>query len=569
MSIFQLPIFYLENKEILDENIIRDLEFLELNGNEETREPLLHTIIKPQSNIGKDYLYKLCEYYTNDIEFLKQTQSMLSSWEIEDEDKKSSRKELYDKFNELWKNIKQDENFIDRYYYVDVDYFKFLNNSSSFLQLLSLYNLISPILTIIVPIILLIVPFFMLKFNGVKITLESYYTILINIFSKHAIGNIFKIFGNISWEQRFYSLVSIAFYFFSIYQNSLVCYRFYKNFSSIHDDLFTLKSYLSKTIENIEKMEIIATLSDKYREFINSLSIHKERCIELKTRLESISDFNIYDIRKKTQEIGYVMKYFYEFHTNEMLEETINFSLEFNAYMEHMEELSNLYREKIINKCKYGKKIKMTKAFYPHLLSREPVCNDIHIKKNMIITGPNASGKTTVLKTVLFNLILSQNFGCGFYSKAVICPYNKIHCYLNIPDTAGRDSLFQAEARRCKEIIDSLEDKKKHFCIFDELFSGTNPNEACASSYGFVKYMIKQKNIDFILTTHLLDLCKKLDPIIDNMHMNIKQYNEIDFNYTYNLKIGISNVKGGLKVLNDLLFPKCILDDSIVFLRNI
>lgn len=569
MSIFKLPIFYLENKETLDENIIKDLEFLELNGNDETHESLLQTIINPQSNIGKEYLHKLCEYYTNDVEFLKQSQSILSSWEIENEEKRDTRKELYDKFDELWKNIKQDENFIDRYYYVDVDYFKFLNNSSSFLQLLSLYNLISPILTIIIPIILLIVPFFMLKFNGVKITLESYCTILINIFSKHAIGNIFKIFGNISWEQRFYSLVSIAFYFFSIYQNSLVCYRFYKNFSSIHDDLFTLKSYLSKTIENIEKIELMAALSDKYREFVNSLSIHKERCMELTTKMESISDFNIYEMLKKTQEVGYVMKYFYEFHTNEMIEETINFSLEFNAYMEHMEGLANLYREKIVNKCTYGKKIKMSKAFYPHLLNSEPVCNDIYMKKNMIITGPNASGKTTVLKTVLFNLILSQSFGCGFYSKAVICPYNKIHCYLNIPDTSGRDSLFQAEARRCKEIIDSLEDRKKHFCIFDELFSGTNPNEACASSYGFVKYLIKQKNIDFILTTHLLDLCKELDPIINNMHMKVKQNNEIDFTYTYNLNKGISNIKGGLKVLNDLSFPKCILDDSIVFLRNI
>ena len=34
--------------------------------------------------------------------------------------------------------------------------------------------------------------------------------------------------------------------------------------------------------------------------------------------------------------------------------------------------------------------------------------------------------------------------------------YDKIHCYLNIPDTSNRDSLFQAEARRCKEIIDAL-----------------------------------------------------------------------------------------------------------------
>ena len=70
-----------------------------------------------------------------------------------------------------------------------------------------------------------------------------------------------------------------------------------------------------------------------------------------------------------------------------------------------------------------------------------------------------------------------------------MCPYDTIHCYLNIPDTSGRDSLFQAEARRCKEILESLEDNKKHFCIFDELFSGTNPNEACASSYGFIKYL--------------------------------------------------------------------------------
>ena len=99
----------------------------------------------------------------------------------------------------------------------------------------------------------------------------------------------------------------------------------------------------------------------------------------------------------------------------------------------------------------------------------------------MIVTGPNASGKTTILKTVILNLIFSQSYGYGFYSKASVVLYDKIHCYLNIPDTSGRDSLFQAEARRCKDIIDSLDDNSKHFCIFDELFSGTNPNEACAS----------------------------------------------------------------------------------------
>ena len=574
MNTFQLPIFYLKNKELLDENIIRDLEFLDVNENNESRQSLLETVINPQSDIGKENLYKLCEYYTNDIDYLKQTQNILSTWKSDDVTTREIKKELYNKFNDLWKNIKLDENFIDRYYYVDVEYFKFLNNSSSFLQLLSLYNLISPVLSIILPIILLLVPFFMLKFNGIKITLESYYKILVNIFSKHALGNMFKLFGDISWEQRFYALVSIAFYFFSIYQNSLVCYRFYNNFSAIHDDLFTLKKYLSITIENIEKIELVCKNTDKYYEFICSLSIHKDRCMELKSRLENITDLNIYEIRKKTQEIGYVMKYFYEIHTNEMLEETINFTFGFNAYMEHMEGIVDLHREKLVNKCKFGKKIKMTEVFYPHLIHTsnlvhsEPICNDIYMKKNMIITGPNASGKTTILKSVLFNLIFSQSFGCGFYSKAVICPYDKIHCYLNIPDTSGRDSLFQAEARRCKEIIDSLEDNKKHFCIFDELFSGTNPNEACASSYGFVKYMIKQKNIDFILTTHLLDLCKNLDSCIENRNMNVIQKNDFDFEYTYKLNKGMSTIKGGLKVLCDLSYPISILEASNKYLKN-
>lgn len=567
---FELPIYYLENKEPLDENIKTDLELLEVNQDSESRKSLLQTVMNPQSKIGNQYLHKLCEYYTDDKSFLKETQSLISAWESDkDGIVNDDRVELYDKFSNLWETIKADETFIDRYYYVDVDFFKFLNNSSPFLQLLSLYNLISPILSIILPIILLIVPFFMLKFNGVKITLESYYKILTNIFSKHALGNIFSLFGDISWEKRVYALMSVAFYFFSIYQNSLVCYRFYNNFYSIHNDLFLLKTYLETTIKNINKIELACVNNITYRQFIESLQIHKNRCIELQNKLDGISPFNIYELRKKSQEIGYVMKYFYEIHANADIEETIEFSFGFNAYIEHLDGLHYLHREKTINKCRFGKKLKMENAKYPYLLFNDSISNDIHLKKNIIITGPNASGKTTILKTTLFNLFFSQICGFGFYRKAIINPYNKIHCYLNIPDTSGRDSLFQAEARRCKEIIDSLEDNKRHFCIFDELFSGTNPNEACASSFGFIKYLIKSKNIDFILTTHLLDLCKNLDSCIENKYMNVIQKNDFDFEYTYKLCKGMSTIKGGLKVLCDLSFPKPILEISNKYLKSI
>ena len=566
MTSFELPIYYLDNKYSIDKNIIEDLELLETNGESMERECLLQTIYKPHSKIGKLNLKKQCEYFTNDKKFLKQTQKVLNEWEHDNNIQ--TKQAIYDKFSDLWNNIKNDDTFIDRYYYIDVDFFKFLNNSGPFLQVLSVYNLISPLITLLIPIILLIVPFFMLKFNGVAINLETYYRVLRDIFSKHALGNIINIFGDVSWEKRIYALITIAFYIFSIYQNSLVCYRFYKNFNSIHENLFLLKEYLNTTIENIDTMESKIQQHNTYSTFLKNIQTNRDNCIEIRDKLEKIRPFSLRNITNKSSEIGYVMKYFYEFHTNETLRETLEYSLGFNAFMEHMDGLNTMNREKLINKCSFGKRLTLKKTFYPYLIHSTTIKNDINLDKNIIITGPNASGKTTLLKTVLFNQIFSQIWGYGFYSKATIPLYKSIHCYLNIPDTSGRDSLFQAEARRCKEIIDSIKDNEKHFCIFDELFSGTNPNEACASSYGFIKYLNGTKNIDFILTTHLTDICYMLDTEISNKHMNVEQIDDLNFNYTYNINSGISIIKGGLKVLSDLDYPSSILDDSINYFRK-
>ena len=559
-SEFEHPIFYVEKKQKLDDNIIEDLELLELTKDSDERNSLLVTVINPPSKIGVGNLNKLCEYYTDDKNFIKDTQNIISKWKTDTE--LAGKQKVYDEFYDMLKEIKNDENFIDRYYYVDVDFFKFLNNSSPFLQILSLYNLFSPVITLIMPIILLIVPFFMLKYSGVDITLDSYYDVLKKIFSSHALGNITNIFSNVSIQQRVYALVSLGFYLFSIYQNSLVCYRFYKNFYTIHNNLFLLRDYLNISIENMETLEKSCSNYKTYKPFLESIEPNKELCIRLRDKLNTISPFEFKNIYSKSNQIGFVMKYFYEFHTNPDINSAIQFTLGLNSYSEYMNGLNSLHREKIINKCKFGKKMKFENAFYPYLLNNEPVKNTINMKKNIAITGPNASGKTTILKTTLLNIIFSQSFGFGFYSKGVISPYNKIHCYLNIPDTSGRDSLFQAEARRCKEILESLEDNKKHFCIFDELFSGTNPNEACASSYGFIKYLIKKNNIDFILTTHLLDLCKKIDGIVDNCNMNVISKDNFNFNYTYKINYGISEIKGGLKVLKDLNYPEFILTES-------
>ena len=195
-----------------------------------------------------------------------------------------------------------------------------------------------------------------------------------------------------------------------------------------------------------------------------------------------------------------------------------------------------------------------------------PIKNDVVINKKIIITGPNAAGKTTIIKSTLMNIILSQQIGYGFYDSANIKPYDYLHSYLNIPDTSGRDSLFQAESRRCKEILDSLEKEndKRHFCIFDELYSGTNPYEAVASAYGYIDYLSSMKNVDLMLTTHYISLCNNLktNKKIKNYKMKVDVEEDYNVKYLYKLERGISKIKGGIKVLYDLEYPKTIIENT-------
>jgi DNA mismatch repair ATPase MutS len=198
-----------------------------------------------------------------------------------------------------------------------------------------------------------------------------------------------------------------------------------------------------------------------------------------------------------------------------------------------------------------------------HYPTHETNCvpNTINLKKNLIITGPNASGKTTQLKTTAINIIFTQQFGLGFYESASITPYTHIHSYLNIPDTSGRDSLFQAEARRCKEILDIIdsEEESRHFCIFDELFSGTNAEEATSASFGFLKYLQKRENVDFILTTHFVKLCKMVKKAENLKIENYKMDATLDGNnivFHYKLIKGISKIKAAKLILIQMGFPE-------------
>jgi len=563
---FKIPIFYNENKVELNKNIVKDLELIETN--DASCNPIYTFCFDNDNDVSKKLNEQICKFYTPDVNFLKDNQILLKEYKslgVKYTDYSKNYKNIVD----IWNELKIDSGFKERYYFVEWEMFEFLNRSEWFLQLMSVYNLLSPVISLLVPIIILIIPFFIIKMKGLQISINEYINVLKIVANQNAIGKLFVVdFGEIPSHEKFYIFISAAFYLFSIYQNFMVCVRFNNNMKTIHNHFNEIKIYIDHTIDSMEN----------YLEYSKNLQTHsvfnlkvREKLDVLKRiqqKIQNITDYNMFNF-SKIKEIGYVFKCFYELHTDKIYDDAIMYSLGFNGYMDCLKGLQKNILERKINYTSFSdesKKSVLENSYYASLKNSNPIKNTIKLKKNMIITGPNASGKTTILKSTLINILFSQQFGCGFYDSAKIKPFNHIHCYLNIPDTSGRDSLFQAEARRCKEILDAINGstKESHFCTFDELYSGTNPEEAEQSATSFMKYITKYKNVSCILTTHFTKVCRKLEKtknIINCKMLTEKENNSLNFKYT--LVEGISDIKGGMIVLQQMNYPKEIIDNNV------
>lgn len=568
---FKLPIYYNAKKRKINTNIIKDLELVksadssdesDLSNNQS--KSMYEHYLNIQTPLASSLVENISEYYTTDSNFLKDNQKILKRF-VRLNDSRN-----YEQMINLWKEIKSDTGFKDKYFYVNWKMWEWLNKSEHFLQIMSVYNMISPLISLIVPIIILIVPFFVIRLKGVVLTMDEYIEVLKVVMSNHAIGKLFTQFNNVSTSEKAYLLISALFYVFSIYQNILVCIRFNDNMRKIHRYLGDVRDYLDITILNMKNYITYAGDMVTHVDFTQTLKTNLNTLEEFRDKLYLISNYELSNY-KKWFEIGSVQKYFYELYQDEQYNAAIEYSFGFNGYIDCIEGLQDNIKEKKIQMCEYtakGSKVKIKNNYYAALKDETPIRNDIHLKENMIITGPNASGKTTILKSVMLNIIFSQQFGCGFYESATIRPFDHIHCYLNIPDTSGRDSLFQAEARRCKEIIDCVNENKKetHFGIFDELYSGTNPDEAVVSATAFMEYMAKFKNVSCMLTTHYTKVCTNLNEKlrIVNMFMETsknKLNNTIKFKYQ--LKQGISRVRGAFNILTEMNYPKEILQKTL------
>jgi len=594
--IFKLPIQYLDDKVELEEHTTNDLELLK----SDKHESLYKFVFNPKTVFGESLMEQWGKYYTPNKLFLKDSQKILKNKLNEEKKEKvfsqesKVNAELQTDIVEIWNEIQNETGFNEKYNYIEWAQLDFLNNNSMFLQCLSIYNVASPLFSLMLPIFFLILPLLIIKLRGLPITIEKYIELLKIVFQKHQLGKIFDL-SSASFEKLVYVFATSIFYIIQVYQNITTCRRFICNMTKIHHQITITRYYLNETISN---MDILIKQCDglkTYEDFVKTIQYHRSVCSNMKKGFDNVVPNKV--SFKKLRQIGFTMKCFYQLYNDNKFHETLNYTFGLNGYIDNMNGIVENMKNKNIHACKFKKGTsKFEKAYFPSLVNEKPVKNTYKLDKHLIITGPNAAGKTTLLKTTIFNIILSQQIGFGFYNKATINPYDMIHCYINIPDTSGRDSLFQAEAKRCKDILNHIinsndkevsdseektEDEenfskykndsegKRHFCVFDELYSGTNPYEAISSAYAFLKFLNKHDNVNFVLTTHFLDLCRRLETEkkLHNFHMKIDTTNN-DFKYTYKLEEGISTIKGGIKVLKDLSYPHEIIENTTLTLNE-
>lgn len=201
-------------------------------------------------------------------------------------------------------------------------------------------------------------------------------------------------------------------------------------------------------------------------------------------------------------------------------------------------------------------------AWHPVIERNKAVTNNIDLncngaRRNIIVTGPNAGGKSTALKSIALTVWLAQTIGVVPAESCVLTPFKNISTYLNVTDNiAGGQSLFKAEVMRTQELIKTIEEEKSahHFVVFDEVFNGTSPKEGTAAAYAVAEYLSTLPNSICLIATHfdkLTELEAKTTSFTNYKVEVDENQQEQSILYKFKLEPGIATQHVALKIIEN------------------
>jgi len=215
-----------------------------------------------------------------------------------------------------------------------------------------------------------------------------------------------------------------------------------------------------------------------------------------------------------------------------------------------------------------NKKSFCAKEVYHPLIS-DPVANTIDLSdgKSVLISGSNMSGKTTFIRTIGINTILSQtiNTACA---RQFIMPKMRVHSAIKIADDLLDDtSYYYEEVKTIKRMIGECGSGYQNLFLLDEIFKGTNTVERISSGKAVLSYLSRQDNIVFV-STHDIELTELLSKKYNYFHFTESIDNEL-LVFDYKLKYGKPVKTNAIKILEINEYPDEITEEANALAKQI
>jgi hypothetical protein len=421
----------------------------------------------------------------------------------------------------------------------------YMNYIEPILESYHIYKIyLIPLSIIIYPILSLFAPLYYLnKYLGFSISFTTYVSILLKI-----VKYMFTYSGNI--KTTLIKIISICTYIFlfayNIYQTTEYSYMLYDVKNTLYKRICNLNTFIK------EAAKIITALpADIAKPFVKlNRNVHNDlQTIDLNNKFS-----NIYKIWKD----------------NSLKEKLSNILV--NIYIiDIINSISKqIYRNKDWCVVSYDNSCTKFWNIKNPILNKEQTANPVSLSKNIVITGPNAAGKTTYVKSILSNIILAQTFGIAYAIKGNVIVYDTIASFMRISDILGSKSYFEVEAEYCLKMMQNAQDLSKHnkkgLFLMDEPMHSTPPTEGMATAYAVAEYIGKLQGITIILTTHFHKLIqletKYMDKFI-NLSVEAIPKKNGGFDFPYKIKKGYSYQCIAIELLSSKDFPKSVIDSAI------
>lgn len=193
-----------------------------------------------------------------------------------------------------------------------------------------------------------------------------------------------------------------------------------------------------------------------------------------------------------------------------------------------------------------------------HPLIKNPVKNDLETDKCMLLTGSNASGKSTFIKAAAINVLFAQTIHTVLAEEYAACFYRIYSSMALRDDILSEESYFVVEIKSLKRIFAKIEESEiPVFCFIDEILRGTNTVERVAASAELLT-SISGKNAMCFAATHDIELTYLLEKLYANYHF-AEHIQGDDISFDYLLKKGRADSKNAIRLLSVVGFDETIV----------